>query len=267
VNTASALEAVRSLWDPILALAAGVDDQDWSRPTPCGDWDVKDLLGHVSGLQRFFDAGVHLPAPDGWAAPEGTSPLDAFTAEFAAARAGWEPDQVLAELEEARAGHRQRAESVGDWSAPTQGPLGETTEEGLLRTRAFDLWVHLQDLRMALDAGADVTDASAGAVLAYEYVIGLVPYVAARRVALPDGSAVRLRLRTPHELDRIVRITDRRGAWEEPSSPGDADVEAAPGALVLLLAGRGDPAGWHGDGHLDWRGDVGRDFVERGRLF
>jgi uncharacterized protein (TIGR03083 family) len=266
VETPAAVEAVRSLWDPVLARARSLDAGDWTRSTPCGDWDVKDLLGHLSGLQRFFDAGVHLPAPEGWSAPEGAPLLDAFTAEFAAVRADWSPERILDELEEARAGHLERVESVTDWSGATQGPLGETTEAGLLRTRAFDLWVHQQDLRVGLGEDADVTDGSAGALLAYGYVVDLVPWMAARRAKLPDGSALGLHLRPPLALDRVVRVTDRRGAWAE-AADGDGAVDAAPGALVLLASGRGGPEQWRDRGHLGWTGEAGEAFVRDARLF
>ena len=57
-------------------VAAAVGDGDLDRPTPCGDWDVRTLLGHLLALSAHF-AGVarHASAargggpaelPEGW---------------------------------------------------------------------------------------------------------------------------------------------------------------------------------------------------------
>jgi uncharacterized protein (TIGR03083 family) len=267
MHTADAVDAVTSLWDPVMELARGLDADDWSRPTPCGDWDVKDLLGHLSGVQRLFDAGVHLPAPEGWSAPEGASPLDAWTAELAAARHDWTSAQVLAELDEARAGHLQRAEAVADWSGPTQGPLGETSEEGLLRVRAFDLRTHRQDLRAAFGQPLAVDDATPGALLAYGYVLDLVPWMAARRAGLPDGATMRLRLGAPLNEERVVRVEGRRAAWAPGADGGEDLVAVAPGTLVLLASGRTSPDAARDAGHLAWSGGHGEAFVRGARLF
>lgn len=65
------------------SLVAGVRPEQWSAPTPCADWDVRQLAGHlVGGNLRFAAAlGADEPAPGDPLEPD---PVTAY-AESAAA--------------------------------------------------------------------------------------------------------------------------------------------------------------------------------------
>ena len=39
-------------------LIEGVRSDQWDLPTPCRDWDVRDLVGHIVGWLRVFAAGA-----------------------------------------------------------------------------------------------------------------------------------------------------------------------------------------------------------------
>lgn len=41
--------------DSFAGLVAGVPDSAWSRPTPCSDWDVRALVNHVVGEDRWTE--------------------------------------------------------------------------------------------------------------------------------------------------------------------------------------------------------------------
>ena len=34
-------------------VVGGIGDDDWSKPTPCSDWDVRELLNHLTGEQLW----------------------------------------------------------------------------------------------------------------------------------------------------------------------------------------------------------------------
>ena len=72
--------------------------------------------------------------------------------KFVESRRGRELEEVLDELEE-RLEERLRVYRSGpEWAEePVQGPFGETTSRALLDIRVFDIWMHEQDIREALD--------------------------------------------------------------------------------------------------------------------
>ena len=257
---------VADLWARVLAVADAVDESDRRRPTPCKAWDVGDLLAHCAAAQHDFDAGPEPPSPDEGGGPEAQS-MEAWTARGVAAREGWTLEDLRADLAAARDGHVARVQAVTDWSAPARGPLGPTTEAGLLAVRCYDLWVHLWDLHDALDAPCPLDDAAPAAVAAHQYVLRLVPFLQAKRVAAPEGSVMRLVLSSPLELEDVLVVRDGRAGFDASQDVGQDRVEASPGAFTLLLSGRESPEVWRDRGQLDWDGPVGRAFVERARLF
>lgn len=265
---ADAAAAVADLWARVRALAGGLADGDWRRPTPCSDWDVGDLLGHLSGVQTGFDRSAPQPEPPaGWAPPEGASGLDAWTAAAVAARRGWTPQQALTELDAAAAGHEARLGALGGWDEPAMGPLGPSNERDLFLVRCYDIWVHLQDLREALGLGVEDHDASPGAVAAYTYVLGRVPWLYAKRVGAAEGATLRFGLDAPAGVDTVLVVRDGRAAFDAEAAPGDCAVAADPAAFTLLVSGRGDEERWRDAGLLRWSGPRGEAFVQRARLF
>jgi uncharacterized protein (TIGR03083 family) len=266
VTPREAAQIFGDLYDRVQAELTELDADDWSRRTPCPNWDVRALASHLAGAQTFFDASAPQPStPEGWAPPEGASPLDAWAEAGVAARRNWTPAQVLEELAVARDGAVARLEQVTDWDAPHAGPTGETTEAGFLAVRCFDAWVHLQDLRIALGRDAQTADSLPALGLACRFVWERLPVTHAKRVAPPDDSALRVLVREPHPAAGVLRRDDGRVTWAD----GDAAdwVEADPGALLLLVAGRGDAEHWQARGALDWSGPLGAAFVARARFF
>jgi uncharacterized protein (TIGR03083 family) len=262
-----AAAAARDLWNRVIVLAADLGPEDWSRPTPCADWDVHDLLAHLSGVQTLFDGGPQPPVPSGSKPDPGANPVDAWTAAGVAARREWAPEEVMEELHAARDGHVAHLEAVPDWTAPRQGPTGPTDEEGLLRVRLFDIWVHLQDLRLALDLPVEAGDASPAARIAHEYVWDRVPWMFVKKAGAGEGATMRVRLAEPLDADDVVEVRDGRGRWNPAADPGGCVVEGDPAALTLLACGRGDPDDWRARGLLAWEGRTAATFVDRGRMF
>lgn len=259
--------ALTDLWDRLIAVAKRLDDEQWALPTPCAEWDVHDLLAHCAAVQIDLDGGVHVPPPDDWRPPEGVGALDRLTASGVAARRGWGPEEVRTELRHAREGHVARLQRVEDWHSGVEGPVGRTTEEGLLATRCYDLWVHLQDLRVALGQPLDIGDDSEAARTAHGYVIDRLPWLLAKPVGAADGEALRVILASPAPLDTVVAMRDGRARFERTAQAVSSTVRAAPEALTLLVSGRETPATWRSRGLLEWSGPLGERFVESARFF
>lgn len=260
--------AMGQLWDDLTAVADSLEPPQWELPVPwCPQWRVSDLISHLGGLQTTFNGEPQPDPPSEWAAPPGTGPLDEIMGAMVAARADWATTQRLDELRQARNGHVAHLDGVQDWTAQTNGPVGPTTEEGLYRVRAFDLWVHLQDLREALGQPLDVRDTSAGIAAAFTHVLNLVPWLYGKRAAAPDGSTMRFTAGEPVPHDSVLHVVSGRAVWDAEADAGDCFVTGTPAALTLLTAGRGSPDRWREAGVLDWGGARGEEFVQRARMF
>lgn len=263
-------QAASELWDRIRETVEGLGPDDWSRPTPCERWDVHDLVAHLPAVQTLFDGSAEQPpTPEGWEPDPGLSPIDTWTEAGVVARRGWTPAQLLDEIAVARAGHLARLEAA-DPAGQCQGPLGKTTEEVLFRTRMLDLWIHVQDLALALNGKPDTADASAAARATWDTMLSRVPALSVKRAGAVDGQRLRLVIDEPLGFDRVLAVEDGRAGWTDGDAPErDATplVRAHPVGFALLVTGRGSPEEWRDAGLLEWRGDLAEAFVRRARIF
>ena len=101
-----------------------VTDDQWTNPTPCTDWDVRQLFDHVIEIQRQIPEGLGVPVADDGADPQVT---------WKAVR-----DAALTALRQ-----------PGVLERTMQGVRGEVPVEMALIPRLSDLHVHTWDLARA----------------------------------------------------------------------------------------------------------------------
>jgi uncharacterized protein (TIGR03083 family) len=101
-----------------------------------------------------------------------------------------------------------------------RAPLGaEQTVEVAYRMRAFDAWVHEQDLRTALNKPGNLD--SPGAYVARDVLLQGLPKVVAKGAGAPANSAVVFDVHGPLEFLRTVRVdSDGRGSIDGSPSLG-----------------------------------------------
>jgi uncharacterized protein (TIGR03086 family) len=111
-------------------LIANVHDDQWSAPTPCTEWTVRALVGHLVGMNLVFTALLNNEAP-----PErgpdrlGNDPVGAFLESCSTLIAAFSQPGVL--------------------ERTYHGPLGEATGADRLQIRLYDLLAHGWDLARA----------------------------------------------------------------------------------------------------------------------
>ncbi|EDY42866.1 maleylpyruvate isomerase family mycothiol-dependent enzyme [Streptomyces sp. SPB074] len=207
--------------EAISALVQPLADADWNRATPCPGWSVRDLISHVIGM----DCEI-LGDPR----PIHTLPRDLYHVRTehqrymemqVDVRRHHTAPEMLGELEYTiiRRNRQLRNENRGP-EATLRGPLGtEQTLEVAMRRRAFDVWVHEQDLRLALGQPGNLD--SPGAYVARDELLMGLPKVVAKRAGAPANSAVVFDVSGPVEFLRTVRVdAEGRGSVDGAPSLG-----------------------------------------------
>ncbi|AJF66074.1 maleylpyruvate isomerase family mycothiol-dependent enzyme [Streptomyces vietnamensis] len=231
------IEAIAELVQPLV-------EGEWNRPTPCIGWSVRDIVSHVIGMETEM-----LGDPR----PIHSLPRDLYhvRSDFARymevqvdVRRHHTAPEMTSELEYIliRRARQLRNESRSPEHL-IRAPLGaEQTLELGYRDRAFDVWVHEQDLRTALGVPGNLD--SAGALVARDVLLEALPKVIAQDAGAPASSAVVLDVTGPVEFLRTVRVdAEGRGSIDGAPSLGPAVTLATDWeTFVRLACGRVRPA-------------------------
>ncbi|MCX5311883.1 MULTISPECIES: maleylpyruvate isomerase family mycothiol-dependent enzyme [unclassified Streptomyces] len=232
--------SVESIAELVKPLAEG----EWNRRTPCPGWSVRDIVSHVIGMEC-----EQLGDPR----PIHTLPRDLYHVQNdftrymemqVDVRRHHTAPEMTSELEYTiiRRSRQLRNESR-DPETMTRAPLGaEQTLELALRMRAFDVWVHEQDLRTTLGRPGNLD--SPGATIARDTLLAALPKVVAKDAGAPPNSAVVLDVHGPVEFLRTVRVdADGRGSVDGSPSLGPAVTLSMDWETYVRLAcGRVRPA-------------------------
>jgi uncharacterized protein (TIGR03086 family) len=154
--TAIALADFDRCLDSFTLLVEGVRPEQWHGPTPCAEWDVRQLLDHMISGNRMFAALA------GGERPEGTQGLLELRARVAPG-----PDE---DPEEAfRASGRRLLEvfSDPDFAEGTYAtPIGERSGDFVIQMRITETLIHGWDLARATGQTPAFSEAIAEQTLA-----------------------------------------------------------------------------------------------------
>ncbi|MDH6625206.1 uncharacterized protein (TIGR03083 family) [Streptomyces sp. LBL] len=209
--------------DAISELVLPLVEGEWNRRTPCPGWSVRDVVSHVIGLdcemlgdprpihtlprdlfhvtndnQRYMEMQVDVRRHH--TAPEMTSEL-----EYVIIRR-----------------NRQLRNESRDPGTKVRGPQStELTLEEAMRSHAFNLWVHEQDLRTALGRPGNLD--SPGAHIARDVLLDALPEVVSVKADAPRSSAIVFDVHGPVEFLRTIRVDIQgRGTLESTPALGPA---------------------------------------------
>ncbi|MFI8355799.1 maleylpyruvate isomerase family mycothiol-dependent enzyme [Streptomyces cyaneofuscatus] len=236
----SATHSIEAIADLVKPLAEG----EWNRRTPCPGWSVRDIVSHVIGMECEM-----LGDPR----PIHTLPRDLYhvQSDFARymemqvdVRRHHTAPEMTSELEYVliRRARQLRNESRAP-ETTVRAPLGaEQTLEVAYNMRAFDVWVHEQDLRATLGQPGNLD--SPGAHITRDVLLAALPKVIAKDAGAPANSAVVLDVHGPVEFLRTVRVdAEGRGSIDGSPSLGPAVTLSMDWETYVRLAcGRVRPA-------------------------
>ncbi|MEU9088800.1 maleylpyruvate isomerase family mycothiol-dependent enzyme [Streptomyces sp. NPDC087901] len=223
--------------ESIAELVSPLTEGEWNGRTPCPNWSVRDIVSHIIGMES-----EQLGDPR----PIHTLPRDLFhvQSDFARymemqvdVRRHHTAPEMTSELEYTIIRRsRQLRNETRDPETMTRAPLGtEQTLELALRMRAFDVWVHEQDLRTTLGKPGNLD--SPGAAIVRDTLLLALPKVVAKDAGAPPNSAIVLDVHGPVEFLRTVRVdAEGRGSVDGAPSLGPAVTLAMDWETYVRLA-------------------------------
>ncbi len=214
--------------EAISELVAPLAEGEWNRATECPGWSVRDVVSHIIG---FECEALGDPRPIHALPRDLFHVKDEFSryceVQVDVRRCHTAPE-MTAELEYTiiRRSRQLRNETRDPGTTVRWLPGKETTLERMLQARAFDVWVHEQDLRRALGTPGHLD--SPGAAVARDFLLPELPKVVAKRAGAPAGSAVVFDVHGPLEFMRTVRV-DAEG-----TATIDGSVSLGPAVTLAL---------------------------------
>ncbi|HZC71022.1 MAG TPA: maleylpyruvate isomerase N-terminal domain-containing protein [Jatrophihabitans sp.] len=157
---------------------------DWATPAHDEHGAVRALVAHLVGVERLSV---------GWLDPNAPPPVDPHVDHVTATRPVVDELALADGPEVTRHWHAAAravaaAAAMGDPARPVSFHDLETTVDGLLVIRTFELWAHWMDVALATGRPLPMLDASRMALLSAT-LMDFVPQALAYRGAVPRGTA------------------------------------------------------------------------------
>lgn len=194
--------------EAIAELVAPLSEGEWSGRSGLPGWSVRDVVSHIIGAEceALGDPRpIHnLPAD----LVHITNQKARYVEVQVDVRRHHTAPEMTADLEYTLI--RRRRQLRDEKRAPdakVRGAFGqEVTLAESMRYRAFDIWVHEQDIRRALGKPGNID--SPGALVARDELLARLPKVVAEDAGAKAGSIVVLDVTGPVEFMRTVRVDD-----------------------------------------------------------
>jgi uncharacterized protein (TIGR03086 family) len=145
------LSALDAASDAFRRHLAAVGDDEWTAATPCTDWDVRYLVAHVVGGNRFASLVLAGGTAEG-----------ALQTVMGSPQLGTDPLRAFVETADRQ---RELFNRPGALGRLVDHPLGELTAERFLTMRVFDIALHSWDLAAAIGCDGKLDPALADYVL------------------------------------------------------------------------------------------------------
>jgi uncharacterized protein (TIGR03083 family) len=230
-------QSVRSL----LSVADDLDPADWRRPTDLPGWSVQDVVSHLAAVEHEL-LGETPPTLTSYG-PHVRGDFGRHMEHGVAARRGQPPAVIVEELRDCLEQRLPVMHAMREDEPPTRVVAGlhwDATE--LLRNRAFDAWMHEQDVRRAVQRPGNLD--APGALVTRDTLLAVLPVLFARRAHALAGQSLRLESTGALAFTVDVAVSDDgRGAVSRvPLKGTTAYVRADWETWVRLLGGRVPPS-------------------------
>ena len=261
------LAGVFASWDAIAELLADLGEDEWRTATVLPGWDVHDVVAHMVGTESML-LGIPTPEPDvDLATVEHVRNfVGAMNEPWVRSLRGESGAELLARFRDVMARRRAAlaAIAIEEWNAPTQTPAGPDSYGRFMRIRAFDCWMHEQDIRAALGREPSAAQlAGADARQSLDEMAASMSFVVGKKGQAPERSRVLLKLTGPLSREIRVAVDGRAALVEDFGGAEPTTVVTLDGLQFTRLAGGRGLVDYR-PADIDYSGDavVGERIVE-----
>lgn len=226
------IEAISELVSPLV-------EGEWSRRTACPGWSVRDMVSHIIGMECELlgdPRPIHSLPRDLYHVVDEPSRHMEVQVDVRRHHTGPEMTSELEYTIIRRS--RQLRNEKRDPGADVRDIMPGGKKIALqqqLRLRAFDVWMHEQDLRRALNKPGNLD--SQGALVARDLLVQGLPKVVAKKAGARPNTAVVFDVSGPVEFMRTVRVdAEGRGTVDGSPSLGPAVTLSLDWETYLRLA-------------------------------
>lgn len=202
------VQALDEVWDALVALAVDLAFADWSQPTDCPGWTVKDIYAHIVGTESTL-LGRPAPAVDlPPNLPHVRNDMGRFNETWVLSYSERSGSELLADLGEVVTERRAALATMDQAAFDTVAwtPAGEDTYGRYMRIRVMDQWFHEQDVREAIGRPGHLDGLAPQVVL--DEITAAIGYVVGKKAGLPAGTLARIDLKGPMSHRWDVEVTD-----------------------------------------------------------
>ena len=236
------VDKLEQVWGSIAALCNTLSEGDWKLATDCPKWSVQDHVSHIVGTEsRLAGRPVpnHTPQDMGHVHND-IGRGNEIWVDFLRARSGTQVLEAFREVTAARL-QRLRGMSAGDFSEPTQTPVGPGTVRDFMVIRIFDCWVHEQDIRRAVGRPGHLD----GPVVVHSMnrMVRAMPFVVGKKAAASEGSTVVFAITGPAGRTVAISVENGRANLLD-STPTAPDVRLTMDVETFTCLGNGR---WEGN--------------------
>lgn len=265
LDRSEVLAGLFAVWDEIDAVLAGLTDEQWEAQTSLPGWTVRDVTAHMIGTESMLQGEA---TPD---ADMDLSTLKHIRNDIGMLNERWvrklrslSPAELLERFRAITGVRREALTSMGDddWNQITATPAGPDTYGRFMRVRAFDCWMHLDDILVAVGRSAHQPQGPASR-LALDEAAASMGFVVGKLGGAPDGSRVTIELTGPLARTIRVEVAGRGQVVEDFAGREPTSTISLDGLLFTRLAGGRTTPDRHA-GAISYEGDeaVGRRIVE-----
>jgi len=209
----------------IIELLSEISPSQWQSHTPCPGWTVSDIAAHLIDLDTMVITGTMVDHEPQWESlTHVTNAGSKFTERGVDFLRGTAPDALLDQLS---ATAQKLVDHLQTNEIGIQVPWvkGELSVDQFLSMRTFDIWVHEQDIRAALNIPGNLGSNPARSSL--QRMISALPFIWGKKVDAPSGSVITLNLSGPEIEGAVSVVVNDDGRAELVHSHPDAENTAS----------------------------------------